>query len=104
MIPWVLFELMNGNWAYAGGLFLLYILIDIVRNLLEPKILGKQLGINPIVALVAIYLGYKLLGVAGAIAFPLIAYILLELRNAGKIKLYNTPSKMALDEASQNVI
>lgn len=91
MIPWAFFELLNGNFSFAGGLILLYVLIALIRNLLEPKIIGTQLGLNPIVALVSIYLGYKLLGIIGMISFPIIAYVLLALHEAGKIKLYNVP-------------
>lgn len=91
MIPWAFFELMNGHLSFAGGLILLYAFVVLIRNLLEPKVIGTQLGINPIVALVSIYLGYQLIGIAGMIAFPMIAYILLALHEAGKIKLYNAP-------------
>ncbi len=65
MIPWTIIELLSGNYALAGGLFILYIIITIMRNILEPKILGSQLGINPIVVLLAVLIGGRLLGVFG---------------------------------------
>lgn len=93
MIPWAVIELLSGNYPLAGGLLILYGVITIMRNVLEPKILGSQLGINPIAALLAVLIGYKLLGVVGMILFPIMAYVLTVLHDAGKIKLYTNPPK-----------
>ena len=94
MIPWIIIELLSGNYALAGGLLILYIIITIMRNILEPKILGSQLGINPIVVLLAVLIGGRLLGVLGMIFFPITAYVLTVLHDAGKIKLYKNPPKL----------
>ena len=88
------YELLSGNYALAGGLLILYIIITIMRNILEPKILGSQLGINPIVVLLAVLIGGRLLGVLGMIFFPITAYVLTVLHDAGKIKLYKNPPKL----------
>ena len=94
MIPWIIIELLSGNYALAGGSLILYIIITIMRNILEPKILGSQLGINPIVVLLAVLIGGRLLGVLGMIFFPITAYVLTVLHDAGKIKLYKNPPKL----------
>ncbi|ERI76316.1 sporulation integral membrane protein YtvI [[Clostridium] symbiosum ATCC 14940] len=94
MIPWIIIELLSGNYALAGGLLILYIIITIMRNILDPKILGSQLGINPIVVLLAVLIGGRLLGVLGMIFFPITAYVLTVLHDAGKIKLYKNPPKL----------
>lgn len=88
MMPWALIELLNGNYSFAAAILVLYVVVVVMRNLLEPKIIGSQLGLNPIVALVSIYAGFKLLGIIGMISFPIIAYVLLSLHNDGKIHLY----------------
>lgn len=89
MIPWIVIELLRGNYAYATGLAILYGIVTLVRNIIEPKVIGDQLGINPIVSLVAIYIGFKLFGVIGMIMFPMLAQILLVLHQKGVLKLYS---------------
>ena len=91
MIPWAIFELINGNYSLAAGLFVVYLIIDIMRNILEPKIIGTQFELNPIVALLTVYVGYQLFGIIGMVALLITVYILLTFHKAGKIKLYNNP-------------
>ena len=91
LAPWAVFELLEANYTFALSLLILWGCIILFRNLLEPKVLGEQLGLNPIVALTAIYAGYKLLGIIGMISFPIIAYVLLSLHKDGKIRLYREP-------------
>lgn len=93
MIPWAVIELLNKNYFLASGLFILYIVITIIRRVLEAKILSIQLNINPIVVLLAVLIGYELLGVLGMISFPIISYILTILHDTKKIKLYNNLPK-----------
>ncbi len=88
MIPWVLIKLLQGNFSLAIGLGILYAIVTVVRNLIEPKIVGDQLGLNPVVSLISIYLGYKLFSVIGMILFPILAQILLTLHRNGTIRLY----------------
>lgn len=88
MIPWVIMELLQGNFSFAIGLGILYIIVTVIRNIIEPKVVGDQLGLNPVVSLVSIYLGYRLLGVMGMILFPIIAQILITLHHNGTIRLY----------------
>lgn len=88
MIPWVVIELLKGNLSLAVGLAILYGVITLIRNIIEPKIVGDQLGLNPIVSLMAIYLGFRLFGIIGMIVFPILSQILLVLHSRGVIKLY----------------
>lgn len=83
MIPWVLIELIQGNFAFAGGIAILYAVVTVVRNILEPKIVSDQLGLNPIIALTSIYVGFKLIGIMGMIFFPIIAQVLMALHKHG---------------------
>jgi sporulation integral membrane protein YtvI len=88
VIPWVITELVKGNFPFAAGLLILYALVTVIRNIIEPKIVGDKLGLNPIVSLVSIYLGFRLLGVFGMILMPILTQILLELHKRGKIRLF----------------
>lgn len=89
LIPWLIIELIKGNYALAIGLSILYVIIYIVRQILEPRIVGKQLGLHPLVTLVAMYLGLRLMGFWGMILFPVFTIILINFQNAGTIKLWN---------------
>lgn len=88
LIPWAIVMLFTQNYILALGLIIIYIVILVVRNFTEPKIIGDQLGLNPLVTLIAIYLGYRFMGVLGMIALPLVTNILVGLHRAGKIKLW----------------
>ncbi len=89
VIPWAVIALFSQNYYLAIGLAVLYIIITVVRNFTEPKIVGDQLGLNPLVTLVAIYLGYLMMGVLGMIVLPITINIVVGLQRAGKIKIWN---------------
>ncbi len=88
MIPWIIIELLSQNYSLALGLAILYAVVTVIRNLIEPKVVGDQLGLHPVVSLLAIYLGYRLLGVVGMILFPILAQLLILLHKNGMIRLY----------------
>lgn len=88
LIPWAIVALITGNYFLAVGLVVLYVIVLAVRNFTEPKIIGDQLGLNPLVTLLAIYVGYRLLGFFGMILFPVTVNILVGLQKSGKIKLW----------------
>ena len=73
LLPWGLICFLQGDRARAVGLLAVYIVICVTRSVLEPKFLGRQLGLDPLVTLFAIYAGYKLWGIGGMIAAPLLA-------------------------------
>lgn len=88
LLPWMVFSLFQQRFYLALGLGLLYLIITVVRHFVEPKIVGDQLGLPPILSLLCIYLGFVLFGVFGAILFPIIMNILLCLQKADKIHLW----------------
>ncbi len=70
LVPWGIIELFKGKIALAIGLVVLSLITIIVRNIIEPKIIGKNSGIPAILSLAAMYIGLKLGGVLAAIALP----------------------------------
>lgn len=88
LIPWSLISLLNSNYSVAIGLIVIYLVITVVRNFAEPKIVGDQLGLHPLVTLIAIYLGYLWLGVGGMILLPITLTIIIGLHKNGRIKLW----------------
>ena len=88
LIPWAIFCLSTQNYVLGIGLIALYLIVLFVRNFTEPKILGDQLGLHPLVAILCLYLGYVWMGFGGMILFPVCATVLVELHHVGKIKLW----------------
>ena len=76
IIPWIIILFLNGNNSLAFSLLGLYILNIAVREFLEPKIVSKKIGIHPIFTLIAMYTGFKLIGIFGMIIGPIVLIIL----------------------------
>ena len=76
MIPWAIISSVNGNITLGIALFVLYIIILVVRQILEPRIVSSHLGIHPIFTLIAMYTGFKLSGLIGLFIGPIVLIIL----------------------------
>ena len=63
LLPWAAILFLMGNTALAVGMLMLYIVITVIRNILEPKIVGKQIGLHPLATLIFMFLGLKVLGI-----------------------------------------
>ena len=88
MVPWVIFMLITGNIHLAIGLAIIYAVVTVVRQFVEPKIVGDQLGLDPLVTLVSIYLGFIWFGVAGMLLVPITTNIFIKLYSQGKLKQF----------------
>jgi len=88
VIPWIVLDLLLGKYSQALGLLIIYGVVTVVRNFIEPKIVGDQLGLNPIVSIIAIYLGYRWFGFAGMLLMPATCALAITLHNKGVITLY----------------
>lgn len=88
LLPWALYCLIMGNSAQAIGLLTGYAIITAVRNLIQAKLVGDQLGLHPVVSLICIYVGWKLAGFAGMIILPIAAVVLQQLNDIGVVRLW----------------
>lgn len=79
LIPWAAAAVVLGDYQLAVGLLILDLVITIIRNILEPRIVGKQIGLHPLATLVALFVGLKLAGFVGMIGFPVALSILVQL-------------------------
>ncbi len=70
-IPWAIIMLMNGNIFSAAVLITIYLICQILREVLEPKLIGNRIGIKPLYTLIAMYIGLKLFSVIGFILGPI---------------------------------
>ncbi|HZG60600.1 MAG TPA: sporulation integral membrane protein YtvI [Anoxybacillus sp.] len=87
LVPWAIFSLMNGNQGLGIGLIVLFIVITVIRRIIEPKIFSSNLGISPLAALVSVYLGFQLLGFVGLFLGPALVIIVDTMIKAGIIKI-----------------
>ena len=75
LLPWALISLLQGQQLRALGLSLLFVAATLLRTTLEPRLVGKQLGLDPLVTLLALYAGYRLWGFWGLLAAPMLAAV-----------------------------
>lgn len=79
LLPWSLLSLLQGDSARAVGLAGIYVVITLTRSTLEPKLLGRHLGLDPLLALITLYTGFRLWGVSGMILAPVLTVIALQI-------------------------
>lgn len=79
LLPWSLVCLLQGDSPRAIGLISTYITVTLVRSVLEPKFLGHHLGLDPLVTLIALYVGFRLWGIGGMILAPILTVIAIQL-------------------------
>lgn len=87
LLPWALFSFLLGQKGLALGLGLLYAVMLLVRSLLEPRIVGAQLGLDPFVTLLCIYFGFRIAGFAGMFILPVVVLTTFKLREWGYVSL-----------------
>lgn len=83
LIPWAVFKLLSGDIRYAVGLVILYLVTQLVRRIIEPKLVGDSIGMNPLATLIFMYIGYRVGGVLGMILAVPIGAIVLNFYKAG---------------------
>ena len=88
LIPWAVIALLMGSTGRAAALGIVYALLLIVHNVLQARLMGSQLGLHPITALVSLYTGWKLAGLGGMLLLPICCVVLCSLNDAGIIKVY----------------
>ncbi|MCA1029935.1 sporulation integral membrane protein YtvI [Bacillus timonensis] len=86
MGPWAIFHLITGDIVLGTKLAILGAILLIIRRTIEPKVMGRHIGLSPLSTLIAMYLGLKLLGMLGFIIGPLILIAFNSAREAGIIK------------------
>lgn len=98
LLPWAVITLISGSLWQGIGLFILYLVVVIARQIIEPKIVGKHVGLRPVVTLSCMYVGTQLFGGIGLLGLPVTAAILADLNDRGLIHLFKRAEKKG-DEA-----
>lgn len=91
IIPWALFLFIDGKVSLGISLLVVYVIVTVIRNVIEPRIVGHQVGLHPVLTLLAMYVGVRLMGFIGLFAAPITLAILKSFHDAGKITLYKEP-------------
>lgn len=91
LIPWGIVLAVTGKSFTGIGILLLWVFSSFIRELLEPKILGEQIGLHPLATLTAMYFGLRIAGLGGLLLMPLFFLLICHLHDNGVIKLYNEP-------------
>ncbi len=101
LIPWALYSLITGNIAMGIGLLVMYAVITVIRQIIEPKLVAGQLGLSPIVTIAALYFGLKVFGVLGMFVTPLLIIMLKLLNDEGIIRLWKSPTRLRAQAAQK---
>lgn len=86
MILWVIITAVGGDYTMAVGLIFVFLFVTVVRNILKPKIVGSQVGLHPVVTLMALFVGAQLFGIMG-FGLPITLSLLKDLNDRGTIHL-----------------
>lgn len=90
LLPWSVIAFASGNAGMGAGVLILYLFITVVRNIIEPKLVGHQMGLSPVVMLPCMLVGLKFFGIIGLFLVPLGVAFLKSLNDRGVIHLFRT--------------
>ena len=83
LIPWAVIRLVAGEYAFGFGLLVIYVLTLVLRQVIQPKIVGDTMGLDPLMTLLFLYLGFKISGIAGMILAVPVGMLLINLYEFG---------------------
>lgn len=86
LIPWSLISFIDSNMKNGVGLLIIYLSVLLTRQMIEPKIVSSKIGMNPLVTLMAMYVGYRVFSIGGMILGPVLLVLIISLKNAGAFK------------------
>ena len=81
--PWAVFDMISGNYFRAVGLVIIYLISQVVKQLLQPKMVGDSIGISPLATLIFMYIGYRFYGVIGMIIGIPVGMVIVNLYRIG---------------------
>lgn len=101
LIPWAIFKLLSSDTGVAIGLIIIYVVSQLVRQVIQPKILGDTIGLDPLGTLFFMYIGYKLGSVLGLILAVPIGLIILNIYKEGYLDVYIDALKQAVNDINE---
>ena len=79
LVPWAVFKLIGGMYFDGFGLLILFAVVSVVRQIIQPKIIGTSIGLHPLATLFAMYMGFRICGIMGLVFFPVLVIIFREI-------------------------
>lgn len=92
LIPWGVFSLLTGNIGFGIGILVLYVVITVIRQAIEPKLVADQLGLPAYITIIAMYIGTQLFGFIGLFLLPISIMLLKVLNDEGIINIFKRES------------
>lgn len=102
LLPWVVYSFLNGNLSFAIGLLVIYVVVLIIRQIIEPKLVADRLGLPPVITIAAMYIGTQLFGMIGLFLLPITLIMLKRLNDEGVLHLWKTGAEKAETAAEAN--
>lgn len=84
LIPWSVIAAVLGDYHMAAGVAALYVVMLVVRNFIEPKLVGQQIGLHPLATLISMFIGLQLFGMFGMLGFPIALSLYIKLTRSSK--------------------
>lgn len=103
LIPWGIVSLLMGKTGLGIGVLVIYVIITVLRQYIEPKLVAGQLGLPPIATLMGMYIGLKLFGVFGMFILPFTITILKVLNDDGVIRIWRTARPAKAEDGHSSV-
>ena len=101
LLPWTIFTLIQGKIGRGIGLLILWLVVVIARQIIEPRIVSKRVGLYPLVTLFFMWMGLKLFGGVGMLALPVIILVIKDLYESGLLKLFTVNTVPVGDSTPQ---
>lgn len=100
VLPWAVYSFIMGDIGMGIGLLIIYAVITVIRQIIEPKLVAMQLGLPPFITIIAMFFGLKLFGFIGLFLLPLLITMLKVLNDNGTIHLWKRPCDVEEETAS----
>jgi len=89
IVPWIIWEFMNGHTGMGISLLVVYAIITVIRQFLEPQIVGDSIGLHPLATLMSLYIGLQLGGFMGMVLGPVLMVIIIASYRAGLLERFD---------------
>ncbi len=93
LVPWSIISFISGKIGMGIGILVIYAVVSVIRQFMEPKLVAGQVGISPVVTIMAMYIGIKVFGAIGIFILPFIVIIVKLLNDEGIIHIFNSSAK-----------
>lgn len=88
MVPWIVIEVVVRDFRMALTLLAIYLFVTVVRNIVEPKLVGHRVGLHPVLMLFSMFIGGTVLGPLGIVIMPFMMIVIKNLNESGQINVY----------------